>query len=85
MDYTEINTLKEIEQSMSNRITSVLDEKLDGLDDVVRVDGQIIARLPAGTLRTSEIIDSLTGILKGDYDLDEVKTEALREKYGLVG
>ena len=62
-----------------------VNEIVDGLDDVVGVDGQVIARLPAGTLRTSEIIDSLTGILKGDYDLDEVKTEALREKYGLVG
>ena len=30
-----IETLKEIEKSMTNNITSVLDEKLDGLDDVV--------------------------------------------------
>lgn len=30
-----ITTLKDIEKSMTNKITSVLDEKLDGLDDVV--------------------------------------------------
>ncbi len=58
---------------------------VDGLDDIVRVDGQIIARLPAGTLGSRALIDSLTGVFKGNYDLDEVKTEALREKYGLVG
>ena len=57
---------------------------IDKLDDVVRVDGQVIARLPAGALGDSAIIDRLTGILKGNYDLDEARTEALREKYGLA-
>ncbi|MBQ7576845.1 MAG: hypothetical protein IJT21_01115 [Synergistaceae bacterium] len=28
-----------------------------------------------------EIIKSLTGIIKGDYSLDEVKMEALRARY----
>lgn len=30
-----ITTLRDIEKNMTNKITSVLDEKLDGLDDVV--------------------------------------------------
>ena len=58
---------------------------IDGLDDLVRRNGRVIARLPAGTLGSKDLIKSLTGIFKGNYDLDEVKTEVLREKYGLVG
>ena len=61
-----------------------VDKIIDGLDDIVRVDGKIIARLPSGTLKSRELIKSVTGILKGNYDLDEVKTEALREKYGFA-
>lgn len=61
-----------------------VDKIIDGLDDIVRVDGQVIARLPAGTLGSKSLIDGVVGILKGDYDLDEVKTEALRAKYGIA-
>lgn len=32
----------------------------------------------------SYLTDSLTGILKGNYNLDEVKEERLREKYDLT-
>ena len=32
----------------------------------------------------SYLTDSLTGILKEDYDLDEVKAESMRAKYGSV-
>ena len=32
----------------------------------------------------SYLTDSLTGILKEDYDLDEVRKESVREKYGFV-
>ena len=53
-------------------------------EDNVIVDGQVIATLPPGTLGGKEIVRSLTGIFKGNYDLDEVKTEYLREKYGLT-
>ena len=57
---------------------------IDGLNDNVIIDGQHIATLPPGTLGGKEIVKSLTGILKGNYDLDEIKTERLREKYDLV-
>ena len=62
-----------------------VDKIIDSLDDIVRVDGKIIVRLPAGTLKSKELIKSVTGIIKGDYDLDEVKTETLRAKYGFAG
>ena len=32
----------------------------------------------------SYLTDSLTGILKEDYNLDEVKAESMRAKYGSV-
>ncbi|MBQ6772829.1 MAG: hypothetical protein IJP48_02080 [Synergistaceae bacterium] len=33
---------------------------------------------------TRDLIDSLTGILSADYDLDKVKMERLREKYAFA-
>lgn len=36
---------------------------------------------PATSGQEIYLTDSLTGILKGDYDLDEAKTERLKEKY----
>lgn len=50
----------------------------------MRLEGQVIARLPAGTLGVSSIIDSITWLIKWDYELDEVKMEALRENMRLL-
>ena len=33
---------------------------------------------------TAPITESLTGILKGDWDLEQVKEERMREKYGMA-
>lgn len=32
---------------------------------------------------SAPITESLTGILKGDWDLEQVKEESMREKYGM--
>ena len=32
---------------------------------------------------TAPITESLAGILKGDWDLEQVKEESMREKYGM--
>ncbi|MBQ3447937.1 MAG: hypothetical protein IJG37_09880 [Synergistaceae bacterium] len=76
--------IKRLQGETDKEYWSRVEGIIDSLDDVVRVNGQEIARLPAGTLGASAIIDSLTGIFRADYDLDEVKSEALREKYGLA-
>ena len=76
--------IKMLPVEMKKEYWERVDKIIDGLDDIVRVKGQVIARLPAGTLGSKKLIDSVTGIIKGNYDLDEVKMEALREKYGLV-
>ncbi len=57
---------------------------VEGLDQVVIRNGQVIARFPSKYRTVPYSADQLTGIIKGNYDLDEVKTEALREKYGLA-
>ena len=61
-----------------------VDKIIDGLDQIVRVNGQIIARFPAKYRTIPYAADELSGIIKGNYDLDEVKTEALRERYGFA-
>lgn len=41
-------------------------------------------RLSAEKYYKESSVSYLTGILKKDYDLDEVKSESMREKYGLA-
>ena len=57
---------------------------LDGLDDVHTRNGQVIARYPSKYRVVPYAVDELTGILSGDYDLDEAKAEYFREKYALA-
>ena len=59
-------------------------EIVDGLDDLDTRHGHIVARYPSKYRVLPYAVDELTGILKGDYDLDEVKAEAFREKYALA-
>ncbi len=40
--------------------------------------GKVMGQVPS-----APITESLTGILKGDWDLEQVKEERMREKYGL--
>ena len=40
-------------------------------------------RANRGQVPSAPITESLTGILKGDWDLEQVKEERMREKYGL--
>ena len=51
---------------------------------IVVKNGQIIARFPSKYRTVPYSADELTGIIKGNYDLDEVKMEALKEKYALA-
>lgn len=57
---------------------------VDGLDCIDRRHGVVIARYPEKYRIEPFAVDKLVGIIKGDYDLDEVKTEALMEKYALT-
>ena len=50
------------------------------VDDVDVMFREIIER-PEGTKKS--LTESLTGILKGNYDYDTVRTQALEEKYNV--
>ena len=53
---------------------------LAGEEIVVTENGKEVGRfIPKGAV-ASFLIDSLTGIVKGDYDLDAVREEALLRK-----
>ena len=47
-------------------------------------NGREVGRFIPKDAAVSYLTDSLTGILKEDYDLDEVKAESMRAKYGSV-
>ncbi|MCD8398114.1 MAG: hypothetical protein LUD12_13200 [Lachnospiraceae bacterium] len=51
------------------------------LEVIVTKNGREVGRFIPKSADVSYLTDSLTGILKGDYALDEVKSERLREKY----
>ena len=72
------------EKKMTDEYLERLKKKIDSLDDIVIVNGKEVARFPSKYRTVPYVVDELTGILKGDYDLDEVKEKYLREKYGLV-
>lgn len=69
---------------MQNNFGRYLNLVMSGQEIIVTKNGQEVARFIPKNAAVSYLTDSLTGILKGDYDLDEVKTERLKEKYEAV-
>ena len=55
---------------------------MSGQEIIVTKNGHEVARFIPKDAAVSYLTDSLTGILKGNYDMDEVKSERLKEKYG---
>lgn len=69
---------------MQNNFGKYLNLVMLGQEIVVTKNGHEVGRFIPKDATVSYLTDSLTGILKGDYDLDEVKSERLREKYGFI-
>lgn len=69
---------------MLNNFGRYLNLVMSGQEIVVTKNGREVGRFIPGDAAVSYLTDSLTGILKEDYDLDEIKTERLKEKYGSV-
>ncbi|MEZ3433960.1 MAG: type II toxin-antitoxin system Phd/YefM family antitoxin [Lachnospiraceae bacterium] len=65
---------------MQNNFGRYLDLVLSGKEVIVTKNGQEVGRFIPKDVAVSYLTDSLTGILKGSYDLDEAKTERLKEK-----
>jgi hypothetical protein len=57
---------------------------MSGQEIIVTRNGQEIGRFVPKDAIISYLTDSLTGILKGDYDIDKVKAESLKEKYEMA-
>lgn len=69
---------------MQNNFGRYLNLVMSGQEIIVTKNGREVGRFIPKGAAVSYLTDSLTGILKGNYNLDEVKEERLREKYDLT-
>ena len=57
---------------------------MSGQEIIVTKNGREVGRFIPKDAAVSYLTDSLTGILKEDYDLDEAKAESMSAKYGSI-
>lgn len=69
---------------MQNNFGRYLKLVMSGQEIIVTKNGREVGRFIPKDAAVSYLTDSLTGILKGDYNLDEVKSERLKEKYEIT-
>ena len=69
---------------MQNNFGRYLNLVMSGQEIVVTKNGREVGRFIPKDAAVSYLTDSLTGILKENYDLDNVKEERLKEKYGIA-
>ncbi|HIS30660.1 MAG TPA: type II toxin-antitoxin system prevent-host-death family antitoxin [Candidatus Limivivens intestinipullorum] len=67
---------------MQNNFGRYLNLVMSGHEVIVTKNGREVGRFIPKDAAVSYLTDSLTGILKRDYDLDETKSERLAEKHG---
>ena len=69
---------------MQNNFGRYLSMVLDGIEIIVTKNGKEVGRLVPKGEAVSYLTDSLTGILKGGEDLEQVREERLKEKYAIA-
>ncbi len=69
---------------MQNNFGKYLNLVMSGQEIIVTKNGREVGRFIPKDAAISYLTDSLTGILKGNYDLDEEKAERMKEKYGSI-
>lgn len=69
---------------MQNNFGKYLNFVMSGQEIIVTKNGHEVGRFIPKDAAISYLTDSLTGILKEDYNLNEEKSERMKEKYGLV-
>lgn len=69
---------------MQNNFGKYLNFVISGQEIIVTKNGHEVGRFIPKDAAISYLTDSLTGILKEDYNLNEEKSERMKEKYGLV-
>ena len=69
---------------MQNNFGRYLSLVMSGQEVIVTRNGREVGRFIPKEAAVSYLTDSLTGILKGDYDPEKVKEETLRKKYEIA-
>lgn len=69
---------------MQNNFGRYLNLVMSGNEVIVTKNGHEVGRFIPKNAAVSYLTDSLTGILKEDYNLNEAKAERLKEKYGSI-
>ncbi len=77
---TETATATEMQNNFGRYLALVQ----GGNEVIVTRNGKEVGRFIPRAAAVSYLTDSLTGILKGDTDIDHAKKERLREKYEVV-
>jgi len=68
---------------MQNNFGKYLAMVQNGQEVIVTRNGKEVGRFIPREKAVSYLTDSLTGILKGDSDIDRAKEDRLREKYDI--
>ena len=69
---------------MQNNFGRYLNMVMNGNEVIVTKNGKEIGRFIPKDTALSYLTDSLTGILKGDSNLNQEREKALREKYEIT-
>ncbi len=69
---------------MQNNFGKYLSLVMSGQEVIITKNGREVGRFIPKEASVSYLTDSLTGVLKKDYDLDEAKAESMRKKYGSI-
>lgn len=69
---------------MQNNFGKYLSLVMSGKEVIVTKNGHEVGRFIPKDAAISYLTDSLTGILSDSLNLDEIKEERLREKYGSI-
>ena len=69
---------------MQNDFGRYLNIVMEGKEIIVTKEGKEVGRFVPKDVTISYLTDSLTGILKGDYDLNQAREERLKEKYEII-
>ena len=69
---------------MQNNFGKYLNMVINGSEVIITKNGKEIGRFIPKDTAVSYLTDSLTGILKGNYEIEEERNAKLREKYEIV-
>ncbi len=69
---------------MQNNFGRYLNLVMEGREVIVTKNGKEVGRFVPKEAAVSYLTDSLTGILKGDYELGQIKEKRLKEKYEIT-